>query len=127
MKIATGQEVFLKGRVVRARVGDEWPLEMQFVHVALPDGQNLETNVRNLATYTPGEETQPTDTHRELLEARRLLKLAEDALATARSEAYGLRADLNATRELLRAAEARATQAKTDAQQAAARQPLKRK
>lgn len=109
--IATDQQVHVKGRVVRARVGDQWPIEMQFVTLALSDGQALETNVRNLAEFVASDKPVVTDVQRALEEARRLLKMTEDALAGSRAEAYAMQAELSAMRELLRIAETRANSA----------------
>lgn len=106
MNLKIQNTAFVKGTILRLNIGDHLPVESRFVALQLPDGQTIETNVRNLADYK-SEDASAVDVVKELAQARKLRADAALALEASRAEVLALQAELGAIRELLAASEAR--------------------
>lgn len=101
MEINPGDQVQVRGKVLRHRLSEHLPIEMQSVDVQLPDGQHLSTNVRNLVQHSIVTPEAAKDDELAAQHERKLMQIAEMSLVAARKEAEQLRQEIQNRDELL--------------------------
>lgn len=113
MNLRTGETLHVAGRLLRSHVGEHLAIEHQFVALQLPDGQTIETNIRNLVTYSASKQASAVDVVQELADMRAKYAQCAKALDASHDKVFALQSDLKAAQELLQASEARLAQVKT--------------
>lgn len=110
LKLERDDAVHINARVLATRMGPHVAIEHSTAALALDDGQRVETNIRNIAGLGHLTGSVPSKSA-EIADLRKMLSESEAALLASREENFTLQSDLSATKELLKGAEKRLTEA----------------